>query len=357
MNNTHYPFLQLDESIARTNIRQMADKASRCNVKFRPHFKTHQSDIIGNWFREAGVTGITVSSVYMAEYFAENGWKDITIAFPVNILESNRLNELAASIDVNVLVIDAETAQILNTKLSNPVGVYIELDPNYGRSGIPMQNLELIEQLVSTIKESTNLELKGIYAHAGHTYKCRSTNEILETISPALNSLKFLKSKFGLPICFGDTPSCSVLEDYGPVDQISPGNFVFYDWMQHQIGSCATHQIAVTMMCPVIAKYPERKEILIHGGAVHFSKDSISDPKIGTYFGVVASEHSSFPNSSYLKSVSQEHGLLSCTPDFFEKAKIGDLIPIYPIHSCLTANLMRSYRTTTGKCIDHFGSI
>jgi D-serine deaminase-like pyridoxal phosphate-dependent protein len=48
------PTLLLDEEKCRRNIRTMAEKARSSGVIFRPHFKTHQSIEIGNWFREEG---------------------------------------------------------------------------------------------------------------------------------------------------------------------------------------------------------------------------------------------------------------------------------------------------------------
>jgi len=46
------PTLLLDEAAARRNIRFMAEKATRLGLVFRPHFKTHQSAVIGEWFRD-----------------------------------------------------------------------------------------------------------------------------------------------------------------------------------------------------------------------------------------------------------------------------------------------------------------
>ena len=73
------PTLFVNKQIALRNIQRMAAKAKQSNVRFRPHFKTHQSVDIGEWFRKFCVTAITVSSVEMAAYFAANGWADITI--------------------------------------------------------------------------------------------------------------------------------------------------------------------------------------------------------------------------------------------------------------------------------------
>ena len=56
------PTLVLNEERARANITRMAEKARANGVRLRPHFKTHQSAAIGDWFEAAGVRCITVSS-------------------------------------------------------------------------------------------------------------------------------------------------------------------------------------------------------------------------------------------------------------------------------------------------------
>lgn len=102
------PTLLLDKQKCLANINAMAERANRSNVIFRPHFKTHQSHEVGRWIRNAGVQKITVSSVKMADYFAEDGWTDITVAFPVNVHEKRRINELAEKITLNLLVVTPE---------------------------------------------------------------------------------------------------------------------------------------------------------------------------------------------------------------------------------------------------------
>lgn len=349
--------LILDADKAKKNIKKMASKARKLNLELRPHFKTHQSHKIGSWFRDEGVEGITVSSIKMAEYFSDDEWESITVAFPVNILEANRLDKLASSIDLRLLATDIEVLDQLNKAVSNEIGIYIEVDPNYQRSGIPISEFDKLEEVKSFIEKAKSLRFEGFYAHTGHTYRCRSKKEIRNLIDPILEEISNLNARFNAPICFGDTPSCSVLDDFGVVDQLSPGNFVFYDWTQFNIQSCDFDDIALAMYCPVVAKYPERNELIIHGGAVHFSKDSFTDKSGKPYFGVIAeSKESGWGNvidGVFLKSVSQEHGIVSCTPEYMEQVKIGDLIPVIPIHSCLTADVMGSYLSTSGEKIDH----
>ena len=45
------PTMVLNEEVCKSNIARMAAKAKAANVVFRPHFKTHQSREIGEWFR------------------------------------------------------------------------------------------------------------------------------------------------------------------------------------------------------------------------------------------------------------------------------------------------------------------
>ncbi|OAN60768.1 hypothetical protein A8B79_09635 [Balneola sp. EhC07] len=351
------PTLVLDRNKALENIKKMSSKVSKLGLKFRPHFKTHQSLEIGNWFKEFPIDGITVSSLKMAKYFASDGWESITVAFPFNILDIKEINALASKIDLRILVVDSESAIELDKNLTSDVSVYIEIDPNYGRSGIHLNDTEQIGNLILAVNNSEKLTLHGFYSHAGHSYKCRSSNDIARFSKPIIDSLSQIKNKYDLPICFGDTPSCSVLKNFGAIDELSPGNFVFYDWIQTQIGSCDPKDIAIAMKCPVVAKYPSRNELLIHGGAVHFSKDHDLLESGEPYFGqVVPTLNKGWGKpieECYLKTVSQEHGIVKCSDEFFSDTEPGDLITILPIHSCLTADLMGTYLTTDDERISH----
>ena len=122
------PTLILDKEKCLRNIERMAKKAETLSLDFRPHFKTHQSAEIGEWFRQYGVQKITVSSVQMASFFASHGWTDITIAFPVNILEIDDINILAGKIKLNLLIENKEALLSLDKFIRFPVGIFIKVD-------------------------------------------------------------------------------------------------------------------------------------------------------------------------------------------------------------------------------------
>ena len=240
--------------------------------------------------------------------------------------------------------------------IDSSLGVKIELDLGSKRSGLRTNQHEEIDQLIKVIESTTNLHFAGFYSHPGHTYLCRNVDAVKKTYAAIIEELEMFKSVYGhlngFSITIGDTPGSTIVDDFGPIDCISPGNFVFYDTMQVEIGSCNYEDIAVAMACPVVGKSEERNELLIHGGAVHFSKESLTDPEGILHFGKVISysekEWGGIIPGAYLKAISQEHGIVHAPDKMINEINVGDLLLIYPAHSCLTANLMKSFVTTTG---------
>ncbi|MBT7618291.1 MAG: alanine racemase [Calditrichaeota bacterium] len=359
LKNITKPTLILDKNRAITNIRQMAKKARISDVVFRPHFKTHQSAEIGEWFRKDGVQAITVSSLEMAQYFARNGWNDITIAFPVNLLEIPVISELAKSIRLGVLVDSDIAVKKLSEELKALVNVWIKVDVGYGRVGIPWEQWGKIVSLAKHIQNSSNLTFEGILTHNGHSYYAQNIAEIRAVYTQAhsrLLSVKEILSTSGLrtfKVSTGDTPCCSIIDDFEGVDEIRPGNFVFYDVTQASKGVCSYNDIAVAVACPVVGKYEERNQIVIHGGGVHLSKEFIADVEGNKLFGYLSNfcggeSIGSVNFDAPVVSLSQEHGTVNVSGKLFERVNIGDVVLVFPIHSCMTCNLFDEYVTLDG---------
>lgn len=359
------PTLIIDKEICLRNIERMAQKAQKHNVRFRPHFKTHQSAKIGEWFRMYGVEAITVSSVQMASYFAAHDWNDITIAFPVNIHEINEINRLADNIKLNVLVENREGAEALADKIKHPLGIFLKIDTGYNRTGILPSRTGLMDSVIGILSENKKLQFKGLLTHTGHTYTARSTNEIFSRHFDALLKMQSLKRKYKakfphIEVSIGDTPSATLCTNFRGVDEIRPGNFVFYDLMQQNLGVCSFGDIAVRMICPVVAKHLSRNEIVIYGGAIHLSKDSIMNINGKRMYGRIVihkdGKKELLEPLNYVANLSQEHGILKVTQNQFKNFKVGDFVEIIPVHSCLTANLARKYLSTDGEIINTINS-
>ncbi|PRY11279.1 D-serine deaminase-like pyridoxal phosphate-dependent protein [Pontibacter ummariensis] len=360
------PTLLLDKKKSLENIRRMVEKARRNGVRLRPHFKTHQSAQVGAWFRDFGVDAITVSSFRMANYFANQGWQDIMVAFPANVLEIDRINELASRVKLHVVAVNIDTVEALAHHLRHPVQLWLKIDTGYRRTGLLPHNHSELDKILNEVKQSEKLRFEGFVVHDGHTYKQTDTEAIQTIHNTSVYLLHMLRKRYmkqfpGLQLSIGDTPSCSILENLSGVDEIRPGNFVFYDLTQQRIGSCSFDDIAVCMACPVVAKHPERGEIILYGGSVHFSKDSLLQEDGSVSYGRIVE----FTENGWtaplegieLVSLSQEHSIVKASPQQFDKYKIGDMMGILPVHSCLTADLMKGYVTVEGEYLDHLSGL
>ena len=350
------PAMIIDEARARANIRAMAEKARASGVVFRPHFKTHQSPAVAKWFRDEGVEQITVSSVPMAELFAETGWNDITIAFLLNPLEAGRIERLAdrmaargGRLGVTVdSVAAAEAAANLKVAAGKDVDfridVWIKVDTGYGRTGIRWDAADDLERVLATAPRPA-----GLLTHPGHSYAARSRAQLLEIHARTVARLAAAADGRDLKLSVGDTPCCSVVDRFDGIDEIRPGNFVFYDLMQLETGSCTADQMAVAAVCPVVGIYPDRRQVVVHGGAVHLSRESLTSGERRIYgklgvldlppggqkagLGVVIAD-------APVVSLSQEHGVLEMPSRLVRELEIGDLVVLWPVHSCLMSDLL-----------------
>ncbi len=357
------PALFIDTGRVKRNIKRIADKARISGVVFRPHFKTHRSSEIGEFFKEEGVVSITVSSMDMARYFADSGWKDITVAFPVNIREIDVINSLAGKISLHLLAESEQTVNFLDNNLLYSVDLWIEIDVGSGRTGIDYSDEEAVVKLAGLIRNSRKLKFSGLLTHAGHTYRASGNEEIKEIYRDMVDKLYKLKESLrrngfaDIALSVGDTPTAGIVADFSEVDEIRPGNFVFYDVMQYLLGSCKEDDIAVGVACPVVAKYGGRGEVVVYGGAVHLSKERVSLKNGTVIYGMVSQANSDNAEdgwgkvlkNSYVRAVSQEHGVIRIAEEYFDKIKIGDLLYILPVHSCLTVNLMGGFLSLSGR--------
>jgi len=347
----HSPILLLDKNRCKNNIKRIASKAEKHGLEFRPHFKTHQSIEIGRWFRDYGVKGITVSSIGMAQYFVQDDWGDITVAFPFYDGMVGGLKELQKKAQIRLFLNHLDDVSLLNSELAKNFKVYIEIDAGYGRSGISIDEKEKIRNLVDAINMGKYSEFHGFYIHDGGTYKAQGKSEIKEKVMRSLSALRELKKLYpDAKTSLGDTPSASILEDFDGIDEITPGNLVFYDWMQVQIGSCEPDDVAVHVKVPVGQRISNYSAI-VHGGAVHFSKDYIEQNNEKSYGQAFKFEENKIVplDGVILSALSQEHGTLSgLNSSLDESVKI---VNILPIHSCLTVNLFDRYISTDGEII------
>ena len=357
------PQLTVDLEKVRHNIGRMVGKFKSHGVAFRPHFKTHQCAAIGELFRDAGVTAITVSSLDMADYFHKSGWNDITLAVPVNLGQLEAINRLAGQARLHLLVDSPEAARRLNDALDTISPVWVKVDVGYGRVGIKWHREQEILDLVEFIDKAPQLELRGLLTHSGHSYECRGRGEVAACFEEGrlrmLRLRQWLQDRgHEVKVSMGDTPSASLAEQFEGVDEMRPGNFVFYDLFQSQVGSCGIEDIAVATACPVIGKYEDELKVVVYGGSIHLSKDSLQIHG-ERLFGQLALPNGRGWNVVPLKdgkvtSACQEVSKIIVSAEVFGQIELGQRVYILPVHSCLAADLYPRYATTEGDQLERF---
>ena len=355
------PVLLLDEARVRRNLRRMAERATAAGVRLRPHFKTHQSHAVGRWCRALGVEAITVSSLAMAEYFAADGWRDITLAFPFHPGMRDRVAALAGRIAFGIVL--ADPLALDGVRFSARVDVWLKIDVGSHRTGFAPEDPDGLRALAATLVGRDDIRLRGLLAHAGHSYDARGAEAIAAVRDDTLALLGRLREELAsisgpLELSVGDTPTCSTADAFPGVDEIRPGNYVFYDLSQWQIGACGVDDIAVAMACPVAARHPARGQLVVHGGAVHFSKDAMQldgQRVFGLAVDATPDGWGALRPEIRLVGLSQEHGIVAAPADVIARLRPGDTLLFLPVHSCLTADAMGRYVSLTGESIEMMG--
>jgi D-serine deaminase-like pyridoxal phosphate-dependent protein len=289
----------------------------------------------------------------MALYFHEAGWRDITVAHPVNILEADGINSLAEKADLNLIADCPSSVIALDALLSAPVGMWMKVDSGYERAGVSFDNADEARLLLDAISRSKSMTFKGLLAHSGHTYAAGSPDEISDIHIQSVERLSELRASLGLEGCeisVGDTPSASLVEDLSGADEIRPGNFVFYDLMQHALGACSEYDIALGLACPVVSV--RRSRIVLYGGAVHLSKEVLRRdegvPVYGCLFAPGKDSLGGLDRDMAVVSLSQEHAVIRPSGRAGPELRPGDVVVLAPVHSCLTAACHPKYLTMDG---------
>lgn len=362
LTETPTPAFLVDRPVVQRNCDAMRAKARDSGVTFRPHVKTHKTIEIGR-MQHGGATGpITVSTLAEAEYFASDGFRDITYAVPIATTPDKleRAADLGAHIDRLSLVIDSETALRALEEYARAHGVtfdvFLKVDCGYHRAGVDPESPDSVRLALATAG-SDGVRFQGLLTHAGHSYHARDAQEIRRIAAEeaaCLTRFRALLAGEGVEDAWrsvGSTPTASVVERFSECDEVRPGNYVFFDAFQSTIGSCRLEDVAVSVLTTVVGSYPERDTLIVDAGALAMSKDAGPDhidPQFG--YGIVC-DLDLRPLPMRLAALSQEHGRIVARTH----VPVGTRLRIIPNHSCLTAAMHETYHIVDrGRVVDQW---
>jgi len=345
------PCLVLDRAILERNLRRMSDTVHRHGVALRPHLKTAKSADVARLATAGEAGGITVSTLAEAEYFAEHGFRDITLA---NALPPDKLTRAEAlvfqGVTVTIVTDDLETAGVI---ASHPgrFKVLVEIDSGDGRAGVASTGDALI-----AIATGLGSKLAGVMTHAGHSYSCRSIECIADVAEDERSAVVTAATRLrqaGLTcdvVSVGSTPTMTHARNLDGVTEARPGVYMFQDLFQAEIGSCEKRDIAVTVLASVIGQNVEAKRLLIDAGAIALSKDrSTQATDHDSGYGEVRDITNEYAfGRCVIDRAYQEHGAAECPPEVLAKLKVGSKVRVAPNHACLTAAAHDRYYVVDG---------
>ena len=339
------------------NADRMSRRARDLGVRLRPHVKTHKCVEAARIQVHDHFGGITVSTLAEARGFAAAGFRDITYAVPIAPQRLSEVVELNSTIDrLAVLVDHMETITAIEEAAGThaiTLPVWLKIDCGLHRAGIDPES-ERAVALATRLQNSTHIDFRGVLTHAGHSYTATNRGEALATArEECAVTRRFIKrlakADVEVPeVSIGSTPTMTAAENLDGIDEIRPGNYLFFDAFQAAIGSCTLGDVAFTVLATVVSVHPEQERAVIDAGALALSKDpgpTHVDPDCGYGRIVAVNDQHPLPGLR-LSSLSQEHGVVEGPGT--NALRPGTLLRILPNHSCLAAACFESYHVVRG---------
>lgn len=355
------PSLILDVTKVKRNAAEMSRRVKQFGADLRPHIKTHKCIEVAR-IQTAGHSGaVTVSTLAEARAFAAHGFSKITYAIPI---EPGKFAEaIAVSRDCELSLITDETdvPDQLNAaaKQANVhLNVFMKVDCGYHRCGVEPTNPAALE-IPRRISDASNLRFAGILTHAGHSYNCQTKAEVLALAKQERDVMAgfadVLRQEVGpVPIVsIGSTPTITSVDHLRGIDEVRPGNYIFFDAFQATLGSCSIDDCALTVLASVVHRAngeQGKRKVIIDAGAIALSKDRGPlhlNPDCG--YGKVLDLAGADLNLT-VSEMSQEHGQLIAKDDHtFDRLKVGSRVRVLANHSCLTAAQHSHYNVLEGE--------
>ena len=330
------PCLIVDPAVVKSNIAEMVRMVGDAD-RLRPHIKTHKTAEGIQMMMHAGIKKFKCATIAEAELLAENGAKDVLLAYQPVGPKIERLFELCKrypTTTFSCLTDHLDTASSIGAffhQHQSSMDVYVDLNIGMNRTGIfpDTTAVELIEQILA----SAGINYKGLHAYDGQHRQVdfaereAACEKQFEQVYQLKEKLKSKGIDTGAIIA-GGSPSFSI--HCKRSDRIcSPGTNIFWDKGYATICAEQEFEPAVKVLTRVISK-PAANKICIDLGHKAIASENELAKRIF------------FPSHPFLKPVSQSEEHLVFEVDHSNAFKIGDLLIGIPYHICPTVALHES---------------
>ena len=339
------PSLIVDASIVRKNIHEMIRMVGDAN-RLRPHIKTHKTAEGIQLMIAAGIHKFKCATIAEAELLANNGAKDILLAYQPVGPKIERLYQLTKTypkIQFGCLTDHQQVANAIGIYFDqhqSVIDIYVDLNVGMNRTGIaPEKSLELIK----SIQLIPGLDFKGLHVYDGHHRQVDYAEKEIACNQGFLQVQTLVKEieEEGITkpiIIAGGSPSFSVHAKHHDRD-CSPGTNIFWDKGYASICPEQHFEPAVKVLTRVIS-LPGVNKICIDLGHKAVAAENDITKRIF------------FPDHPHLRPISQSEEHMVLETDGQKSFTPGDLLIGIPYHICPTVALHESlYEVQQGNVI------
>jgi D-serine deaminase-like pyridoxal phosphate-dependent protein len=302
------PTLVADLDAVERNIAGMQGYCDEQGISLRPHIKTHKLPELARMQAGAGARGITCQKLGEAEIFADAGFDDILISFPlIGEAKIARLRALAGRVKITA-VVDSQAGVEALSGLG--VDALVECDTGGGRTGV--QSPQAAAELAEALERFAGLMTYPTPPGTGPWLR-----EAIELIGEVDC------------ISVGGTPTARRTHELGMATELRVGTYVYGDRACIANGSVPLEDCALRVLATVVSR-PTGERAIIDTG----SKALTSDLAAGADgYGLLA-EH---PEAE-VYTLNEEHGIVDVSRCATRPA-IGDRVSVVPNHACGTTNM------------------
>ena len=314
------PSILIDLDVMENNIAVMQKRCDDLGIQFRPHIKTHKIPDIAQKQIDAGAVGIACQKVSEAEVFADAGFTDIQL--PYNIVGARkvrRLAELAKRAKVTVTVDSKAVVDGIATAAQDvgaTIHMMVELVALNKRTGTtPEDAFELAQHIVNT----DNLHFAGVMIYP-------SVAAIRDRLQKTLSLLT--DADIDVEMVSGGG-SGAILESHliPELTEMRVGTYVFWDWGSVNHGWATFDDCAMRIRATIVSAN-EKSRVILDSGSKTVNAETVDG-----LFGYIAE----YPKAR-LHQLNEEHGYVDFTA-CDSMPKVGDIVHIIPVHTCVVTNL------------------
>ena len=357
------PAALLDETRMMRNIARMQQRMNALGVRLRPHVKTTKCIEVARRQRDAGASGITVSTLKEAEQFFAAGFTDILYAVcipPAKLDRALALRRQGCALTVLVDSIPSASAIVAKGKAEgHRFDVMIEIDSDGHRSGVRADDRRLID--IGRVLQEGGAVLKGAMTHAGSSYEL-DTPEALRRLAEqerreCVRAAEQLRAA-GLScpeVSVGSTPTALSAAKLDGVTEVRAGVYALFDLVMANVGVCTPQDIALSVLTTVIGHQAEKGWTIVDAGWMAMSRDrGTQRQKVDYGYGAVGDVDGNLIDGLVLTGANQEHGIVSrrdgkVDPDMVRWLPVGTRLRILPNHACATGAQFPEYQTITAQ--------